>query len=55
MARDRYSVKTVKGATPKRRGLGIQSKLLIMLLSVSIGSTLVVGWVGYVNGRDSLR
>lgn len=55
MARDRYSVKTVKGAAPKRRGLGIQSKLLIMLLSVSIGSTLVVGWVGYVNGRDSLR
>ncbi len=26
-----------------------------MLLSVSIGSTLVVGWVGYVNGRDSLQ
>ncbi|MCS5724202.1 adenylate/guanylate cyclase domain-containing protein [Herbiconiux sp. CPCC 203407] len=39
----------------RRRGLGIQSKLLIMLLSVSIGSTLVVGWVGYTNGRDSLR
>ncbi|MFB2586555.1 adenylate/guanylate cyclase domain-containing protein [Herbiconiux liukaitaii] len=26
-----------------------------MLLSVSIGSTLVVGWVGYSSGRDSLR
>ena len=38
-----------------RRGLGIQSKLLIMLLAVSIGSTLVVGWVGYTSGRDSLE
>ncbi len=55
MARDRVSVKAAKGVAGKRRGLGIQSKLLIMLLSVSIGSTLVVGWVGYVNGRDSLR
>ncbi|WP_291051083.1 adenylate/guanylate cyclase domain-containing protein [Herbiconiux sp.] len=48
-------MKAAKGVAGKRRGLGIQSKLLIMLLSVSIGSTLVVGWVGYVNGRDSLR
>lgn len=38
-----------------RRGLGIQSKLLIMLLGVSIGSTIVVGLVGYDSGRDSLR
>ncbi|WP_440708306.1 adenylate/guanylate cyclase domain-containing protein [Herbiconiux sp. YIM B11900] len=55
MAKDRFSVKAVKPVSGRRRGLGIQSKLLIMLLSVSIGSTLVVGWVGYVNGRDSLR
>lgn len=38
-----------------RRGLSIQSKLLIMLLGVSIGSTLVVGYVGYTSGTDSLR
>lgn len=35
--------------------LSIQSKLLIMLLSVSIGSTLVVGAVGYISGTDGLR
>ena len=42
---------------PRRRGrgLGIQSKLLIMLLGVSIGSTIIVGVVGYNSGRDSLR
>lgn len=38
-----------------RRGLSIQSKLLIMLLGVSIGSTLVVGYIGYTSGTDSLR
>jgi class 3 adenylate cyclase len=36
-------------------GLSIQSKLLIMLLSVSIGSTLIVGAVGYISGTNSLR
>jgi len=51
----KISLGSVKGAASRRRGLGIQSKLLIMLLSVSIGSTLVVGWVGYINGRDSLQ
>lgn len=51
----KVSLGSMKGAASRRRGLGIQSKLLIMLLSVSIGSTLVVGWVGYVNGRDSLQ
>lgn len=35
--------------------LGIQSKLLVMLLAVGLLSALVVGAVGYVNGRDSLR
>ncbi|SKA82716.1 Adenylate cyclase, class 3 [Agreia bicolorata] len=38
-----------------RRGLSIQSKLLIMLLGVSIGSTLVVGYIGYTSGTDGLR
>ncbi|SDS39952.1 adenylate/guanylate cyclase domain-containing protein [Microlunatus soli] len=38
-----------------RPGIGIQSKLLIMLLGVSILAAVVVGAVGYVNGRDSLR
>ena len=38
-----------------RRGLSIQSKLLIMLLGVSIGSTLIVGYIGYTSGTDSLR
>jgi class 3 adenylate cyclase len=55
MARNRLNLPTVKTGGSNRRGLGIQSKLLIMLLAVSIGSTLVVGYVGYVSGRDSLR
>lgn len=36
-------------------GLSIRSLLLIMLLLVSIVSSVVVGFIGYVNGRDSLR
>jgi class 3 adenylate cyclase len=42
---------------PKRRrpGLSIQSKLLIMLLSVSLLSSIVVGIIGFVSGRESLR
>lgn len=50
---------------PSRRGrwrrfratgsLDIQSKLLVMLLAVSVLAALVVGAVGYVNGRDSLQ
>lgn len=38
-----------------RRSLGIQSKLLIVLLVVSVLSVLVAGAVGYVSGTDSLR
>lgn len=37
-----------------RAGLGIQSKLLIMLLLVSVISITVTGTIGYVNGRESL-
>lgn len=43
---------------PKRRrrgGLSIQSKLLIMLLAVSVVSATIVGIIGYVSGRESLR
>ncbi|RLP76069.1 adenylate/guanylate cyclase domain-containing protein [Mycetocola tolaasinivorans] len=36
-------------------GLGIQSKLLIMLLAVSLISIIVTGIIGYANGRDSLN
>ena len=38
-----------------RRALGIQSKLLIVLLVVSVLSVLVAGAIGYVSGTDSLR
>lgn len=44
-------------ARPARRrgGLSIQSKLLIMLLAVSLLSSVIVGVIGYVSGRESLR
>lgn len=38
-----------------KAGLSIRSILLIMLLLVSVASSVVVGLIGYVNGRDSLR
>lgn len=37
------------------KSLGFQSKLLIMLLAVSVLSVLVAGAIGYVSGTDSLR
>ena len=41
---------------PRRRfGLGIQSKLLLMLLAVSVLSAVVVGFIGYRSGTESLR
>lgn len=43
------------GAFVGRGSLDIQSKLLIMLLAVSILATLVVGAIGYVSGRNSLQ
>ncbi len=36
-------------------GLSIRSILLIMLLLVSVASSVVVGLIGYVNGRESLQ
>lgn len=44
--------------TPRRRGrsgLSIYSILLIMLLSVSVLSSIVVGVIGYLNGTQALR
>lgn len=38
-----------------RRALGIQSKLLIALLIVSVVSVLIAGSIGYVSGTNSLR
>ncbi|MFS0894870.1 adenylate/guanylate cyclase domain-containing protein [Microbacterium sp. 179-I 3D3 NHS] len=52
---------TSTAANPPRRirrlrgGLSIQSKLLIMLLAVSLASSVVVGVIGFISGRDSLR
>ena len=37
------------------RSLGFQSKLLIMLLIVSVVSVLVAGLIGYTSGTNSLR
>lgn len=36
-------------------GLSIQSKLLIMLLSVALVSSVIVAAIGFINGRDSLQ
>ena len=48
-------VQSVRGKRVHRAGLSIQSKLLVMLLAVSLISSIVVGVIGYVNGRESLR
>ena len=45
----------VEPSRRRRRSLSIRSILLIMLLVVSIGSNLVVGVIGYINGTESLR
>lgn len=42
-------------ARRRRPGLSIYSILLIMLLSVSILSSIVVGIIGYLNGTQALR
>ena len=38
----------------RRHSLSIKSLLLLMLLLVSIGSNVVVGVIGYINGTESL-
>ncbi|UOE43997.1 adenylate/guanylate cyclase domain-containing protein [Agromyces larvae] len=42
-------------ARRRRRGISIQSKLLVILLATSLLSALVVGVIGWISGRDSLR
>jgi len=37
------------------RRLGVQSKLIILLLAVTLTSIAVVAWIGYSLGRDSIR
>ena len=39
----------------RRPGLSIQSKLLVMLLAVSLLSSIIVGAIGFLNGRQSLH
>lgn len=58
VANDGVRVDSSAAKTPKRRrrgGLSIQSKLLIMLLAVSLISSVIVGVIGYINGRESLQ
>src|SRR5687767_7659266 len=38
----------------RRHSLSIKSLLLLMLLLVSVGSNVVVGVIGYINGTESL-
>lgn len=40
--------------TRRRASLSIKSLLLLMLLAVSVGSNVVVGVIGYINGTESL-
>ena len=59
------AVRALAGARPpnwvgtprarRRAGLSIYSILLIMLLSVSVLSSIVVGIIGYINGTEALR
>jgi len=44
-----------RSAAQMLRSLGFQSKLLIMLLAVSVLSVLIAGTIGYVSGTNSLR
>ncbi|GLP81643.1 adenylate/guanylate cyclase domain-containing protein [Mycobacterium antarcticum] len=45
----------MRGKTPRLRALGFQSKLLVLLLTVSVISVLIAGAIGYVSGTNSLR
>jgi hypothetical protein len=58
LPRDRSPAPATWGGKQNRRarvGLSIQSKLLIMLLSVSLASSVIVGIIGFVSARESLR
>lgn len=49
------SASPVRAFARNRSTLSIKSLILLMLLAVSIGSNLVVGIIGYVNGTESLK
>jgi len=53
---DRVARTSVSGSLIDRlRSLGFQSKLLVMLLIVSVLSVLIAGLIGYTSGTESLR
>ncbi len=35
--------------------LSIQSKLVLLLLAVSLGSILTIGWIGYQSASQALK
>lgn len=43
------------GRISRARALGFQSKLLVLLLTVTVISVLIAGAIGYVSGTNSLR
>lgn len=49
------SAETIGRRRKRAAGLSIQSKLLIMLLAVSLVSSVIVGAIGFMNGRQSLH
>lgn len=54
-AREEAAAAPPRMKRPRRGGLSIQSKLLIMLLGVSVISSVIVGVIGYISGRESLQ
>ncbi len=46
---------SILGRVSRGRALGFQSKLLVMLLAVSVISVLIAGAIGYISGTNSLR
>ena len=52
---DANPIEAPKRKLRMRGGLSIQSKLLIMLLGVSLVSSIIVGAIGFLNGRQSLH
>jgi class 3 adenylate cyclase len=55
MTQDSETQKTKRFRRRRLFRIGIQSKLLLMLLVCSISSVAVIGFIGAVSGRDALR
>ena len=51
----RVTLPNARSLASRLRSLGFQSKLLIMLLTVSAVSVIVSGAIGYTSGTNSLR